>query len=58
MVQFGLVDLVHIYGLDLFQVFGQLEFPFTVGVLTFNKVDVPDLVKVARREKRISVFFI
>lgn len=45
-------------GLDLFQVFGQLEFPFTVGVLTFNKVDVPDLVKVARREKRISVFFI
>ena len=43
--------------LGLFQVLGQLEFPFTFGGLAFNKVDVSNLVKVARWEKRISVFF-
>jgi len=33
--------------LGLFQVLGQLEFPFTIGGLAFIKVDVPNLVKVA-----------
>jgi hypothetical protein len=57
---FVMVDLIlwiwcTFIDLGLFQVLGQLEFPFTIGSLTFNKVDVPEQVKVARREKRISV---
>lgn len=59
---FVMVDLIlwiwcPFIDLGLFQVLGQLEFPFTISGLTFNKVDVPNLVKVAIWEKRISVFF-
>ena len=43
--------------LGLFQVLGKLGFSYTISGLTFTKVDVPEQVKVARREKRISVFF-
>ena len=57
---FVMVDLIlwiwcPFIDLGLFQILGKLGFSYTISGLTFNKVDVPDHVKVARSEKRISV---
>ena len=59
---FVMVDLIlwiwcTFIDLGLFQVLGQLEFPFTISGLTFNRVDVSEQVMVARREKRIPFSF-